>query len=70
MALTDAQRLEQAEAALHQLQTGGMAVRVRDQNGEEIEFQRTSISQLVAYIEQLKKLVNPVSGAGPMRVFF
>ncbi len=68
---TNAEKLVEAEAALHALITGTKARVVVDQNGERVEFTATSISKLQAYIEYLKGLING-NGPGsrrPMRVW-
>ncbi len=46
-------RLSQAEEALHNLVTGKMASVVVDQNGERVEFSKTNIADLRAYIATL-----------------
>ena len=58
-ALTLQQKLDEAEAAYHNLMTGNMARVVVDQNGERVEFTATNASRLYQYIEQLKALINP-----------
>lgn len=46
-------RLAQAQEALHNLVTGKMASVVVDQNGERVEFSKTTIGELRAYIATL-----------------
>lgn len=57
-----ATRIAEAETALHQLATGKQAVTVVDQNGERVEFNRTSMDKLRAYIADLRA---QLSGASP-----
>lgn len=45
--------LAQAQLALHNLVTGKLASVVVDQNGERVEFSKTSIGELRAYIATL-----------------
>ncbi len=74
MALTEAetatytQRLTEAETALHQMMLG-QATRVYvDQNGERVEFNLNSISQLRAYVMELKVLLGrSLNVTGPMK---
>lgn len=47
------QQLTEAEAALHKLLTGTKAVKLQ-QNGRSVEYQPTDVSQLRAYISELK----------------
>lgn len=51
---TTAQRLNEAENALHQLNIGKAVVEVVDQNGERVRFTVANSSRLSAYIKQLK----------------
>ena len=50
----DAVRLAEAKLALHNLMTGKMASVVVDQNGERVEFSRTNVKDLLAYITALE----------------
>lgn len=72
--LTDRQRLTEAKAAYHSLQTGTMARVVVDQNGERVEFNAANAGRLAAYIQQLEVAVGSCSGAtptnGPARFLF
>lgn len=64
-------RISEAEQALHQLQMGKAMVRITDQNGETVEFNRMSASGLQAYIDRLYLMLSNVgAGRGPLRVFF
>lgn len=47
-------RLAEAEAALHQIALGGGVRRVRDSNGEEIEYSSANRGALQAYIAALR----------------
>lgn len=66
MALTTAQKLAEAEEALHALKTGKLVRAFVDQNGERVEFNLTSIAKLEAYVESL------IGGAtrGPIGFYF
>jgi hypothetical protein len=52
--LTIPQKLEEARAAYHQLNTGTMARVVVDQNGERVEFTAANRTGLYSYIQQLE----------------
>jgi hypothetical protein len=73
--MTDAEKLADAEQALHDLATGA-AVRVYvDQNGERIEYTPARMPSLRAYIQDLRAAIAAAeSGAkivkGPLRVSF
>ncbi|SDI12286.1 gpW protein [Vibrio xiamenensis] len=51
--MTLQEKLNEAEAAYHSLQTGSMAVSVM-KDGRRVDFNRASIHQLKAYIDNLK----------------
>lgn len=69
-ALTDQQRLEQAEQAYHELQTG-QSVRVFvDQNGERIEYTAAKKSDLYGYIIQLRGRIAPLAVDMPRPIGF
>lgn len=70
MAKTRQQKLDEAEAALHDLMLGESARVVVDQNGERIEYTAANAGKLRAYIAELKALLNPRTPTGPMRVFY
>lgn len=59
MALTAAQQLEAAKEARHNLITGKMARVFMDQNGERVEFNKTTIGDLDSYIRELETTVDP-----------
>ena len=70
---TLAERLAEAEDALHRLQTGTALVRVRSQAGELVEYAQPDLGRLSAYIGSLrrqasgrsaKRTFNPVPGKG------
>ena len=67
MALSLAERLVEAEGALHGLLTGQAVVQVTDQSGESVRFAQTSVSRLRAYVAQLRA---EVAGARPTPVSF
>lgn len=52
--MTAAERLVEAEGALHALLTGQAVAEVRDQNGESVRYSQANVSRLRAYIAQLK----------------
>lgn len=70
--MTDAQRLVEAEAALHDLVTGTSARVVVDQNGERIEYTAANEPRLRRYIEELKAKIagKTVGTGGPLRPVF
>lgn len=70
--LTAAQRLVEAEDALHQLLTGTSARVVVDQNGERIEYTAANAGKLRAYIEELKAEIagSTIGSNGPLRAVF
>lgn len=65
MALTLQQKLEEAEAAYHSLQTGRMPRVVVDQNGERVEFTAANASKLYAYISDLRTQISVASNVLP-----
>ncbi len=60
---TTAQLLEQARDARHKLVTGQLARVFMDQNGERVEFNKTTIGDLESYIRQLELQLDPTLGA-------
>ena len=75
MALTLAERLVEAEAAYHALQTGSGVVEVRDSNGESIRYTQANASRLRAYILDLKQQIAAEAAGkavqvGPLRPIF
>lgn len=70
--LTTAEKLVEAEQALHDLLTGTSARVVVDQNGERIEYTAASAPRLRAYIDELKRALSaPNLGSnGPLRAVF
>ena len=70
MPLTDAERLVDAETALHELNVGRSARVFVDQNGERLEYTAANRGALRTYIEELKaKIANSTIGeGGPLRV--
>jgi hypothetical protein len=75
MALTNAQKLVEAEAAYHEIITGQAVSRFVDQNGESVSYSKTNISGLAAYIAHLKALIaaeatGTTAYRGPLRFTF
>lgn len=67
------ERLIEAEGAYHDMVIGRGIARVRDANGEEIQYSKADPSRLLAYIADLKAQIGgtgTVCPSGPMRVFF
>lgn len=63
MALTAQQKLDEANEAKHKLITGKLARVFLDQNGERVEFNKTNLADLDAYIRQLESVVSPTLAA-------
>ena len=62
---------DEAEAAYHRLLTGQAVVRLRDGNGETIEYQQARRGDLSTYIEWLKvQLGKTTTGSAPMEPWF
>jgi hypothetical protein len=59
---TVAQRLEEARTARHNLITGKLARVFMDQNGERVEFNKTTINDLDLYIRELEASLDPSLG--------
>lgn len=51
---TAAERLREAQAALHNLLIGGGIQRVQDSNGESVSYTTANVTRLRAYIAELK----------------
>lgn len=68
------QRLADAENALHTVTLGGQATAIMDQNGERIEYSRTSPGALTKYIAMLNWQISQLTGSGvtgaPLRPVF
>lgn len=60
-------RLKEAKQALHDLQMGRSARVLVDQNGERVEFNPTTVTRLVSYIQSLESQLGYGAGLGPMR---
>lgn len=71
-ALTNEQKLADAESQYHLLLTGQKARVFVDQNGERVEFSVANRGSLAAYIESLKSKIGSASSTsrGPLRAFF
>jgi hypothetical protein len=63
------ERLDEAEQAYHDLQTGKAVVEFRDGNGEQVRYTAANRGALSRYIESLKSQIAGTQ-AGPMRPFF
>jgi len=59
------ERLNEAEAAYHDLQIGKAVVEVRDSNGESVRYTLANSARLSAYIQDLKRQISGTS-SGPM----
>ena len=69
--LTNAEMLEAAQHAMHELRTGRSARVVVDQNGERVEYTSTNLAGLRAYIDELTRLVaGETLTRGPLRPYF
>lgn len=66
--LTTQQKLDEARAAYHDLNTGRMARVVVDQNGERVEFAAANKTALYNYIRQLETELGLSSGGVPANV--
>lgn len=62
---TLAERLTEAENALHELQIGKSVRVFVDQNGERVEYTAANRRDLAAYIQSLKRQIGSVAN-GPM----
>jgi hypothetical protein len=67
---TNAELLAEARTARHNLVTGKLARVFMDQNGERVEFNKTSIADLDAYIRELELLVTPTTVKRPRPMGF
>ena len=70
MATTVAERLEEAEGALHDILRGVAVRELRDQNGESVQYSRPDIPRLQAYIESLKRQAATAPTSGPLHIWF
>ncbi len=70
------QKLNDAEQKYHEIQLTGQVRRVRDQNGEEVEYGPVNIQDLRKYIAELRSQIAALQGITsvstpvPMRPFF
>lgn len=68
---TAAQRLVEAETALHNILIGNGVQRVQDQSGEAVTYTTANVSRLRAYIAELKAEIAGVAPCGgPIRPVF
>lgn len=63
------ERLDEAEAAYHDLLIGKAVVELRDANGETIRYTVANRAALASYIEDLKRQLGTITVSGPMRPF-
>lgn len=72
MALTAAQRLVEAEAALHAILTGRGVQRIQDSNNESVTYTTANVGRLRAYIAELKAEIagNTAPTGGAIRPMF
>lgn len=71
MVLSAAQRLVEAETALHRILTGQGVQSVTDQSGERVVFTTASVTRLRAYIAELKaEIAGEVPTGGAIRPMF
>jgi len=63
-------RLTAAETAYHELMTGDAVRRTVDQNGEQVEFTRSSASLLQTYITALREALKPATARGHRPIGF
>ena len=71
---TLAERLIEAEQALHMLLLGQSIAEVRDANGESVRYTTGNVGRLRVYISELQALIAAENGViarrGPMRPIF
>ena len=71
---TLAERLIEAEQALHMLLLGQSIAEVRDANGESVRYATGNVGRLRVYISELQALIAAENGViarrGPMRPIF
>lgn len=68
--MTLAERLVEAEQALHDLIIGKAVAEVTDQNGERIRYGLPNKSNLQAYIADLKRqIAGTTAEVGPMSIW-
>lgn len=74
MAMTNAEKLVQAEQAYHDLMVNGSVRVVVDQNGERVEYTAVNAAKLLQYITDLRALIAGSAGLmvprGPAKVIF
>ena len=69
--MTDAEKLVDAESALHELNVGRSARVFVDQNGERVEYTAANRADLRKYIQELKAKISGTSVVGgPLRAIF
>ena len=71
--LSVAQRLAEAEAALHSILIGRGIQSIRDANNESVSYSTANVSRLRAYIAELKAEIAGATssyGSGPIRPRF
>jgi len=60
------ERLDEAEAAYHDLVIGKAVAECRDANGETLRYNQTTRAALASYIADLKRQISGVGGDGPL----
>lgn len=69
---SNAEKLAEAEDALHDLNLGNSVRVFVDQNGERVEYTAANSGRLRQYVEQLKQSIAAEKGtktSGPLRMF-
>jgi ribosomal protein L1 len=61
------ERLDEAEAAYHDLVVGKKLVQFHDSNGEQVTFTAATRGALAAYIQDLQRQLGNCPDLGPMR---
>lgn len=65
------ERLIEAEQAYHALQTGRSVARVRDANGDEVQYTQANASRLRRYIDDLRaEIASKPRVSRPLRPVF
>jgi len=63
-------KLVEARDALHQVALGAAVVSVRNADGREVQFNRASMPQLRAYVQELEGMLGQGGRRGPLRPRF
>lgn len=72
MALTTEDMLAEAKAAYHRIVTGTAAAVIVDRNGERVEYAKTNLEALRAYIAELEVElgIEPSRKSKPLGAYF